>query len=55
MAFRWLDCSFAHTSVDEDIVTAQLEERGHVLKDKREGVCLPVVGVVGEQNLALDI
>lgn len=43
------------SSVDEDIVASKLEERRHVLENKREGIRLPIVGIIGEENLALDI
>lgn len=43
------------TSVDEDVVAAQLEEAGDVLEDEGERVRLPVVGVVGELDGSLDV
>lgn len=43
------------TSVDEDVISSQLEEAGDILKHKREGVRLPVISVVGEFDGALDI
>jgi hypothetical protein len=43
------------TSVDVDVLAAELEEGGGVLEDLLEGVGLPVIGVVRELNVALDI
>lgn len=43
------------TSIDEDIVTTQLEEAGDVLEHEGERVGLPVVGVIGELDGPLDV
>ena len=40
---------------DVDVVPAELEEGGGILVDLLEGVGLPVVGVVGEEDVALDV
>ena len=42
-------------AVDVDVGAAELEEGGCVLVDLFEGVCLPVVGVVGEEDVAADV
>ena len=42
-------------AVDVDVVAAELEECCRVLVDLFEGVGLPVVGVVGEEDVALDV
>lgn len=43
------------TSVDEHIVSSQLEEASDILEDEREAVVLPIVGVIGELDGSLDI
>jgi hypothetical protein len=42
-------------SVDVDVLATELEEGGGVLKDLLEGVGLPVVGVISEQDVSLNI
>jgi hypothetical protein len=42
-------------SVDVDVLAAELEEGGGVLEDLLKGIGLPVIGVVGELNVALDV
>ena len=42
-------------SVDVYIFSSELEERCDVLEDKLEAVCLPVGGIVGEENISLDV
>ena len=42
-------------TIDVDIVTTELEERGRVLESLLEGVILPVVRIVGELDRALDV
>jgi hypothetical protein len=37
-----------------DILAAELEEGRGVLVDLLESICLPVIGVIGELNMALD-
>lgn len=43
------------TSVDEDIVSSQLEETGDVLEHKGERVRLPIIGIIGELDRSLDV
>ena len=43
------------TTVDIDIISSELEEGGGILEDLLESVCLPVVCVVGELDVTLDI
>jgi len=43
------------STVDVDILSSELEERRDVLEDEWEGIRLPVIGIVGEQNISLDI
>lgn len=43
------------TTIDVDVVAAKLKKGGCVLKDLLESIGLPIVGVVGELNIALDI
>jgi len=43
------------TTIDVDIVSAELEECGGILENLLESVCLPVVCVVGELDVTLDI
>ena len=42
-------------TVDVDVFPAQLEEGGGVLEDLLEGIGLPVVRIVGELHVALDV
>ena len=42
-------------AVNVDVVSTKLEESRGVLEDLLERVCLPVIGVVGELNITLDI
>ena len=42
-------------AVDVDVLATELEECRDVLEDLWEGVGLPVVRVVGELNVALDV
>lgn len=43
------------TSVDENIVSSQLEETGDVLEHKGERVRLPIIGVIGELDSSLNV
>jgi len=43
------------TTIDVDIVSAELKECGGILENLLESVCLPVVCVVGELDVTLDI
>lgn len=43
------------TAVDIYIISAKLEESRGVLEDLLKGMCLPVVSVVGELNISLNI
>ena len=43
------------TAIDVDVIASELEEGGSVLESLEEAICLPIVGVVGEENAALDI
>jgi hypothetical protein len=43
------------TTIDVHIIATKLEECGGVLEDLLESVCLPVVCVVGELDVTLDI
>lgn len=43
------------TAVDPHVVTSELEEGRDVLEDEAEGVGLPIVCVVREQDAALDV
>ena len=43
------------STVDVDVGAAELEEGRGILKDLLEGVCLPVIGVVGELDRSLDV
>lgn len=42
-------------AVNVDVVATKLEEGRGVLEDLLERICLPVIGVVGELNITLDI
>lgn len=42
-------------AVNVDVVATKLEEGCGVLEDLLERICLPVIGVVGELNITLDI
>jgi RNA-binding protein YhbY len=51
-----LAISIEHTtSIHIHILTAELEEGGSILESLVEGVGLPVVCVIGELNIALDV
>jgi len=51
-----LSVAVEHASaVDVDVFATQLEESGRVLERLEEGVCLPVVRVIGELDVCLDI
>lgn len=43
------------TTIDIDIISSQLEESCGILEDLLESICLPVVCVVGELDITLDI
>ena len=43
------------TTIDVNILTTKLEEGCCILEDLFEGICLPVVCVVGEENIPTDI
>lgn len=43
------------TTIDVHIISSELEECGGVLEDLLESICLPVVCVVGELDITLDI
>lgn len=43
------------SAIDIDIISTELEECCGILEDLLESVCLPVVGVVGELNVALNV
>lgn len=43
------------TSINVDVLTTKLEESGCVLKDLLEGVGLPIVRVVREEDVALNV
>lgn len=43
------------STVNVHVVSSQLEESGGVLEDLLEGICLPVVGVVGELDISLNV
>lgn len=44
-----------HTSVDEHVISAKLEEARDVLKHEWEAVVLPVIGVIRELDGSSDI
>lgn len=43
------------TTVDIHIIATKLEKGSGILEDLFEGIRLPVVGVIGELNIALDV
>ena len=43
------------TSIDEHVLSTELEERSDVLEDEPERVGLPVVCIIGEQDAALNV
>lgn len=43
------------TSVDPHVLPSKLEEGRHILEDETEGVFLPVLCVIAEQDTALDV
>jgi len=43
------------TTVDEDILASELEERGDVLVNELEAIGLPVSRIIGELEVSLDI
>lgn len=43
------------TAVDIHVISSELEECGGILEDLSESICLPVVCVVGELDVTLDI
>jgi hypothetical protein len=43
------------TTVNIHIISSKLEECGRVLEDLLESICLPIVRVVGELDVSLDI
>jgi len=43
------------TTVDIDVVSTELEEGGNILENLLECICLPIVGVIGKLDVALNV